>query len=69
MKTQQFISYMLILIGSVLAIYAQSGVDKHIVLLIAGIVILMFGVYRISSKIPSKFDKDLDETNTDADDV
>lgn len=63
MKRQQYISYILILIGSITAIYGQSGSEKNLGLLIIGIVILMFGVYRISSQIPSKFDKEIEGTN------
>ena len=39
-----------------MAIYAQADEQQNTTVLIIGIVLLMFGVYRISSNIPSKFD-------------
>ncbi|TYB79830.1 hypothetical protein [Bizionia myxarmorum] len=69
MKKQQYLSYFLILIGGILAIYGQTGDDKPVAFLIIGIVILMFGVYRISSRIPSKFDKELNEKSEEHDEV
>ncbi|EGV43921.1 hypothetical protein BZARG_2354 [Bizionia argentinensis JUB59] len=69
MKNQQRINYFLILVGSILVIYAQTGDEKPLAFLITGIVILMFGVYRISSKIPSKFDKDVEEVKHENHDV
>ena len=48
------ISYLLILIGAFVAIYAQAGEDQNPYILIGGIVTLMLGIYRISRNIPSK---------------
>ncbi|MGY0392266.1 hypothetical protein ACW5R3_06910 [Bizionia sp. KMM 8389] len=69
MKNQQRISYILILVGSILAIYAQAEEEQPVAILILGIVILMYGVYRLSSKIPSKFDKDEDSKEKEEQDV
>ncbi|OBX21093.1 MULTISPECIES: hypothetical protein [Bizionia] len=69
MKKQQYISYFLILIGSITAIYGQSGAEKNVTLLIIGIVILMYGIYRISSKIPSKFDKEPNDIENEHEDI
>lgn len=57
------INYLLILIGGLVAIYAQAGNTQNIYILILGIVILMFGIYRISKYIPSKLDSK-ENTNT-----
>ncbi len=65
----QVLSYVLIITGSALAIYGQSGEEEHVTMLIIGIMILMFGLYRISSKIPSKFDQDVEDKKQDTDDV
>jgi uncharacterized membrane protein YfcA len=47
-------SYILILIGAFIAIYAQAGEDQNQLILIFGIVVLMLGIYRVSRTIPSK---------------
>mgnify|MGYP000451091975 CR=1 FL=1 len=52
------VNYLLILGGSIIAIYAQATEKQNVVILIFGIAILMFGIYRIASKIPSKSDKE-----------
>ncbi|WP_274475553.1 hypothetical protein [Mangrovimonas aestuarii] len=48
----------LVATGAVVAIYAQAGEKQNQIVLIVGIVLLMIGVYRISSTIPSKSDKE-----------
>ena len=65
MKTSKYINYLLILIGCIVAIYAQAGEEQDIVILILGIIILMFGLFRISSTIPSKKDKVEEDINND----
>ncbi|WP_339632738.1 hypothetical protein [Bizionia echini] len=69
MNVQQYISYFLILTGSLLAIYGQSGDEKNVAILIIGIVILMYGIYRISSKIPSKFDEEMNDKPHEHEDI
>ncbi|WP_417855507.1 hypothetical protein [Xanthomarina gelatinilytica] len=54
MKYSTYLNYLLIFIGSMVAIYAQAGVKQDVVVLILGIIILMFGLYRISSTLSSK---------------
>lgn len=61
MSISRYISYVLILIGALVAIYAKAGENQNQMLLIGGIVALMLGIYRISRGIPSKTHKD--ETN------
>lgn len=55
------LSYILIVIGGIVAIYARAEEDQNQLLLIGGIVILMFGIYSISRNISSK--KDTDENH------
>ena len=65
MKASKYINYLLILIGGCVAIYAQAGEEQDVVVLILGIIILMFGLFRISSTIPSKKDKVEEDINKD----
>ncbi|WP_047545886.1 hypothetical protein [Psychroserpens sp. Hel_I_66] len=58
------ISYFLILIGGLIAIYAQAKADQNQLILIGGIVILMLGIYNISRNIPSKKNTDNDDQNS-----
>jgi hypothetical protein len=50
------LSYIFIVIGGIIAIYAQAKEDQSQYILIAGIAILMLGIYNISRNIPSKND-------------
>ena len=58
---KNLLNYLLILLGGIVAIYAQATEKQNTVVLILGLVILMFGVYRIASKIPSKSEKEKDK--------
>jgi putative Mn2+ efflux pump MntP len=62
MNLPRFISVLLIVFGAIVAVYAKAGAEQNVYILIAGIVLLMLGVYRISKNIPSKNDQ---ETNAD----
>lgn len=57
------INYVLIIIGGIVAIYAQAKAEQNQLILIGGIVILMLGVYRISRNIPSKSDQEDEQQN------
>lgn len=48
------INYLLILVGGLVALYAQAGDTQNQYLLIGGIVMLMIGLYRISRNLSSK---------------
>ncbi|MBQ0769805.1 MAG: hypothetical protein KBT58_10965 [Bizionia sp.] len=52
------ISYLLILIGGAIAIYANADEQQNLIILVVGIIVLMFGIYRLSSTIQSKTDHD-----------
>jgi putative Mn2+ efflux pump MntP len=57
------INYILMIIGGLVAFYAQAEKKQNEYLLIAGIVLLMLGIYRLARTIPSK--KDDENTTTD----
>ena len=57
------LSYILIIIGGFVAIYAQARAEQNQLILIGGIVILMLGVYNISRNIPSKKDHEDEHQN------
>jgi general stress protein CsbA len=57
----KYLNYILILLGSIVAISAKSGTEQNEYILIGGIVVLMIGVYRISKRIPSKNDDDTND--------
>ncbi len=63
MNISRIISYILIVTGAFVAIYARAGEDQDQFLLIGGIVALMLGVYRISRNIPSKQNHDENNQN------
>lgn len=66
MKIHNFLNYLLIIIGCIIAIYAQAEEEQNVIILVVGIVLLMLGIYRISRTIPSKFDSE--NNNQDIDD-
>lgn len=51
----KYINYILIIFGAFVALYAKTGTEQNLFILIAGIVMLMLGIYRISKTIPSKY--------------
>lgn len=65
MNLSRVINVLLILIGGFIAFYAQAGANQNQYILVAGIFILMMGVYRISRNIPSKYDRENSKTNDD----
>lgn len=65
MNLSRLLSLILILVGGFIAFYAQAGANQNQYILVAGIFILMMGVYRISRNIPSKHDRGNTEDNGD----
>lgn len=59
----KYFNYILIIFGAAVAIYSKAETEQNQYILIGGIMILMFGIYRISRSIPSKNaeDKDVDD--------
>jgi len=50
--------YFLIVIGAVVAIYANANEEQNILILIVGIIVLMFGLFKVQATIPSKREKE-----------
>ncbi|HMC01583.1 MAG TPA: hypothetical protein VKN14_11165 [Flavobacteriaceae bacterium] len=60
-----WINYLFIIIGGIVAFYAQHDEQQNQYILIGGIVLLMIGIYRLAKTIPSKSEKDEDSHNDD----
>ena len=54
MNISRLVNFISIVVGGVIAIYAQAEEKQNTYLLMGGIVLLMFGIYRTSRNIPSK---------------
>ena len=65
MNISRLINVLFVIVGGFIAVYAKAGADQNQYVLIAGIMILMIGVYRISRRIPSKNDQEEPSDNTD----
>lgn len=52
------INYILIVLGGLVAFYGESKAKQNPFLLIVGIAVLMIGIYRLSKRIPSKYNDD-----------
>jgi hypothetical protein len=50
----KLITFSLILIGAIIAIYAKAEKNQNVYILVLGIIVLMIGLYRLSKGIPSK---------------
>lgn len=61
----KYVNYIIILLGACVAIYAKAGEEQNQVVLIIGIALLMVGLYRISTGIQSKRDREDDNNSTD----
>lgn len=60
----KYLNYILILLGAIIAMYAKAEEQQNQYILIAGIMLLMIGVYRIAKTIPSKKDNEDENRNT-----
>ncbi len=65
MNLSRLINLFLIIVGGFIAVYAETGTHQNQYILVAGIFILMMGVYRISRNIPSKHDRENFKNNND----
>ena len=61
MNISRSINFFCIVVGGLIAFYANAQQEQNTYLLIGGIALLMFGIYRTSRNIPSKFDKPEDK--------
>ena len=62
MNLSRLINIVCIVLGGAIAIFAQAEEKQNVYVLIVGIVLLMFGIYRTSRSIPSKFEKQDEES-------
>ena len=62
MNVSRIINTVCIVIGGAVAIYAQAGEKQNTYILLVGIVLLVFGIYRTSRNVPSKFENEDNET-------
>lgn len=54
MKNRNYISYLLILVGGCIAVYANANEKQNIILLVLGIVFLMRGIFILNKNLISK---------------
>jgi len=66
MLKSRIINFILILVGGIVAIYAKAEEDQNVYILLAGLMLLMFGLYRLSRGISSR--KIDDSTQVELDD-
>ncbi|GAL67309.1 hypothetical protein [Jejuia pallidilutea] len=59
----KYFNYLLILLGAIIAMYAKAEEKQNQYILIAGIVVLMIGIYRIARTIPSRKSDSEDDEN------
>lgn len=50
----KYLDVFYIVVGAFIAIYAKAEEQQNTIILIIGIVLLMYGLYRIASRLPSK---------------
>lgn len=62
MNISRIINLICIVAGGVVAIYAQGQEKQNMYVLMGGIMLLMFGIYRTARNIPSKNDIQDDAT-------
>ncbi|WP_179346625.1 hypothetical protein [Winogradskyella ursingii] len=62
MNISRLINTVCIIAGGAVALYAQAEEQQNMYLLMGGLILLMFGIYRTSRNIPSKFEKEEEET-------
>ncbi|WP_439152152.1 hypothetical protein [Winogradskyella sp.] len=62
MTISRLINLICIVVGGAVAIYAQAEEKQNTYLLMGGIILLMFGIYRVSRNIPSKYDNQEEES-------
>ena len=58
-------NFALILVGGIISIYANAEDQQELYLLLIGVMILMFGLYRVSRGISAKRENSDEMTNQD----
>ena len=65
MLNSRTFNFILILVGGIIALYANSEEKQELYILLIGVMILMFGLYRLSRGISSKPENKEEFTNLD----
>lgn len=54
MNISRLVNFLCIIVGGLVALYVQAEEKQNTYLLIGGVALLVFGIYRTSRNIPSK---------------
>ena len=65
MLNSRTFNFILILVGGLIALYADAEEQQEVYILLIGIMILMFGLYRLSRGISDKNKNTEEDTNLD----
>ncbi|MBN4057933.1 hypothetical protein JYT34_00650 [Olleya sp. AH-315-K02] len=65
MLNSRTFNFVLILVGGLIALYADAEKQQEVFILLIGIMILMFGLYRLSRGISDRKINPEDSTNLD----
>ena len=64
LKSRRF-NFILIFVGGIIALYANAEEQQEMYILLIGIMILMFGLYRLSRGISDRHETPNDNVNLD----
>ncbi len=65
MLNSRTFNFILILVGGIIAIYAKAEEQQDVYILLIGVMLLMFGLYRLSRGISDRKESNQDQTNLD----
>jgi disulfide bond formation protein DsbB len=65
MLNSRTFNFILILVGGLIALYADAEEQQELYILLIGIMILMFGLYRLSRGISNKTEDNNESSNID----
>jgi sulfite exporter TauE/SafE len=65
MLNSRTFNFVLILVGGLIALYADAEEQQEVYILLIGIMILMFGLYRLSRGISNKAEDNNESSNND----
>jgi hypothetical protein len=65
MLNSRTFNFVLILVGGLIALYADAEEQQEVYILLIGIMILMFGLYRLSRGISNKREDNNESSNLD----
>jgi sulfite exporter TauE/SafE len=65
MLNSRTFNFILILVGGLIALYADAEEQQEVYILLIGIMILMFGLYRLSRGISNKTEDNNESSNND----